>query len=100
MIARKLRRDATNVEQRLWRALRTASPIWKFRRQHPIGRRIVDFACPAQKLAIELDGSQHADRQEEMPRVLLNLPRMAIVSFDSGTTRSSKTWTVLSRSSS
>ena len=63
-IARRLRRDATKVEQRLWRALRTTCPAWKFRRQHPVGRRIVDFACPARKLAIELDGSQHADQQE------------------------------------
>ena len=32
---------------------------WKFRRQHPTGRRIVDLACPARKLVIELDGGQH-----------------------------------------
>jgi very-short-patch-repair endonuclease len=35
-----------------------------FRRQHPVGRRIVDFACPERKLAIELDGGQHADRHD------------------------------------
>jgi very-short-patch-repair endonuclease len=29
-----------------------------------VGRWIVDFACPERKLAIELDGGQHADRQE------------------------------------
>jgi very-short-patch-repair endonuclease len=33
----------------------------KFRRQHPVGRYIVDFYCPALKLAIELDGRQHAE---------------------------------------
>ncbi len=64
LIARRLRRDSTEVEKRLWRALRTMYPQWKFRRQHPVGRRITDFACPASKLAIELDGGQHADRQE------------------------------------
>lgn len=31
-----------------------------FRRQHPIGRDIVDFFCPAAKLIVEIDGEQHA----------------------------------------
>ncbi|HUH83072.1 MAG TPA: endonuclease domain-containing protein [Stellaceae bacterium] len=48
----------------LWRALRERCPAWKFRRQHPLATRIADFACPARKLVIELDGGQHADRQE------------------------------------
>jgi very-short-patch-repair endonuclease len=58
--ARRLRRDSTDAEQRLWYALRAKCGPWKFRRQHPIGQRVVDFACPARKLAIEIDGSQHA----------------------------------------
>ena len=57
--ARKLRRDAIDVERRLWHALRASALPWKLRRQHPIGRRTVDFACPHCKLAIELDGGQH-----------------------------------------
>ena len=63
-IARLLRRDATDVERILWYALRDKLVFWKFRRQHPVGRRIVDFACPERKLAIELDGGQHAERVE------------------------------------
>jgi very-short-patch-repair endonuclease len=62
--ARRLRRDATEVERRLWQALR-ALPGHRFRRQHPIGPYIVDFACPGTKLAIELDGGQHALREAE-----------------------------------
>ena len=49
----------------LWRALRENPPGQKFRRQHPIGRYIADFACPAYRLVIELDGSQHAKRNED-----------------------------------
>jgi hydrogenase maturation protease len=64
LIARKLRRDATEVERRLWRALGNSGTTWKFRRQHPIGGRVVDFACPACKLAIELDGGQHDEQQQ------------------------------------
>jgi very-short-patch-repair endonuclease len=60
VIARNLRRNATDAEHILWHALRTRAAPWKFRRQHPIGRFIADFACPARKLVVELDGGQHA----------------------------------------
>jgi len=64
-IARRLRRDATNAEQLLWRALREANLPWKFRRQHPIGTHIADFACPELKLVIEIDGGQHTEQQQD-----------------------------------
>jgi very-short-patch-repair endonuclease len=63
LLARRLRRDATEVERRMWQLLRSrALAGWKFRRQHPIERYVADFACPAAKLVIELDGGQHAER--------------------------------------
>ena len=59
--ARRLRVDATDVERRLWQKLRSAQIDGaSFRRQHPAGRYILDFYCPALQLAIELDGGQHA----------------------------------------
>ncbi len=58
--ARALRRDATEAEKTLWQALRALSLPVKVRRQHPIGRYVVDFAVPACKLVIEIDGGQHA----------------------------------------
>jgi len=63
-LARSLRRRATDAERRLWWALREGLPAYRFRRQHPVGRYIVDFACPAHKLAVEIDGSQHMLHQE------------------------------------
>jgi very-short-patch-repair endonuclease len=50
----------TEAEKRLWRELRELGLPRRFRGQHPIGRHIVDFACPAAKLVIKLDGGQHA----------------------------------------
>jgi len=61
VIARRLRAASTGPEHILWHALRERLPLYKFRRQHPIGNRIADFACPEKKLVIELDGSQHAE---------------------------------------
>jgi very-short-patch-repair endonuclease len=61
-LARKLRRDETDVERRLWHRLKTGQICdARFRRQHPAGRYILDFYCPALALAVELDGGQHAD---------------------------------------
>jgi very-short-patch-repair endonuclease len=60
--ARLLRAGMTDSERRLWSRLRREQLGVKFRRQHPLGHFIADFACLAPKLVIELDGSQHADQ--------------------------------------
>ena len=58
--ARHFRRNSTLAENRLWRRLRNRKAAGlKFRGQHPIGARVVDFFCEEAKLAIELDGSGH-----------------------------------------
>jgi BirA family biotin operon repressor/biotin-[acetyl-CoA-carboxylase] ligase len=57
--ARSLRRDMTDSERRLWSGLRGEKLGAKFRRQHPLGPYIADFACLDPKLIVELDGSQH-----------------------------------------
>ena len=57
--ARQLRRDMTDSERKLWSGLRREQLGVKFRRQHPVGNYIADFACLAPKLIVELDGSQH-----------------------------------------
>jgi very-short-patch-repair endonuclease len=58
--AQALRKRATRAEKRLWSRLRGRQLAnLKFRRQHPIGSRTVDFFCDEAKIAIELDGSGH-----------------------------------------
>jgi very-short-patch-repair endonuclease len=61
--ARLLRAGMTDVERMLWRSLRGKQVAnFRFRRQHPIGKYIADFACIERKLLIELDGGQHQDQ--------------------------------------
>ena len=62
--ARLLRRDSTDVEKRLWRALREKLPDAKWRRQMPIGPYFAYLTCFASRLVVELDDGQHADARE------------------------------------
>ena len=58
--ARSLRRNSTDAEKRLWSRLRDRQVAGlKFRRQHPVENRIIDFFCVEIKLGIELDGGRH-----------------------------------------
>jgi very-short-patch-repair endonuclease len=61
--ARSLRSNMTDVERILWRAIRGRQLHGnRFRRQHPIGPYIADFACLEKKCVIELDGGQHQNQ--------------------------------------
>jgi len=60
--ARRLRKDATDAEAKLWHHLwRIPIEGTHFRRQVPIGPSFADFACHQIGLIIELDGAQHAE---------------------------------------
>ncbi len=55
----------TDAEQKLWQHLRGGQlGGLKFRRQHPIPPYIADFCCVAEKLIVELDGSQHSEQTD------------------------------------
>jgi very-short-patch-repair endonuclease len=60
--ARRLRREMTWSEQRIWAMLskRQCAGL-RFRRQAPMGQYIVDFYCPSCRLLIEIDGSIHEE---------------------------------------
>ena len=61
--AKALRQRQTDAEGLLWHYLRRKQlGGYKFRRQQPIGPYVADFACMSEKLLVELDGGQHAER--------------------------------------
>jgi very-short-patch-repair endonuclease len=63
--AREMRREPTEPERRLWQKVRRKQLNgYKFRRQHPIGRFILDFYCHEARLVVELDGESHAFQEE------------------------------------
>ena len=63
--ARALRESQTSAEAKLWQALRNRRLAhWKFRRQHPIDRYVVDFASLDGKVIVEVDGVTHSEPAE------------------------------------
>jgi very-short-patch-repair endonuclease len=68
-VARKLRRQRTEAEERLWYHLRGRRlGGYKFRLQRPIGPFVADFCCEGARLVVEVDGGQHADSPEDVDR--------------------------------
>jgi very-short-patch-repair endonuclease len=63
LIATELRCSLTPSEAALWRLINAGKTGAWFRRQVVIGRFIVDFAAPAARLAIEVDGKYHSRRR-------------------------------------
>jgi len=58
---RSLRKNATDAERKLWSILRSRQMAgFRFCRQYSVGPYILDFYCPERRLAIEVDGGQHA----------------------------------------
>lgn len=61
-----MRKEPSRAEEKLWSLLRDRRLIKrKFRRQYPAGPWVVDFACPAIRLAIEVDGPSHDDANQQ-----------------------------------
>ncbi len=68
-LARKLRKNQTPQERKLWWNLGRANLGSKFRRQYLIDDKyIADFVCLERKVIIEIDGSQHAESTEDRKR--------------------------------
>ena len=62
-IRKTLRKSMPKGEVVLWNKLKHSQMGYKFRRQHGIGKYMVDFYCPQLKLVIEIDGGTHESNQ-------------------------------------
>src|SRR5260221_9778649 len=66
---RENRKNPTEAEEKLWQEVRDKKLGFKIRRQHAIGRFIVDFVCIEKKLVVEVDGPIHeAQKREDRER--------------------------------
>ena len=82
--ARRLRREMTPHERKLWYLFLRKYPV-KIYKQRIIGRFIVDFYCASAKLVIEVDGSQHYEPQgmayDEERSAFLSALDLAVLRF-------------------
>ena len=81
-----LRNNSTPAEIRLWTYIKHKQLLSrKFRRQHSIDNFILDFYCPAENLAIELDGGYHnTPKQSEKDKerdLILKSYRIKVLRF-------------------
>src|SRR5215471_8665777 len=66
---RKLRRNSTDAEMKLWFAVRDRRLAgFKFVRQKSFGPYVVDFLCRDHNLVVEVDGGQHAESESDKVR--------------------------------
>ncbi len=83
-----MRQEPTRAENALWERLRNRQILgFKFRRQHPIDRFIVDFCCTEAGLVIEVDGPIHDRKEEEDTERQKRLEQlnMRVIRFDNET---------------
>ncbi len=83
--ARRLRKEMTIAEAKIWSRLRNNLLGAKVRRQVPIGKYILDFYCVKARLCIEIDGSQHYAeeglRKDEIRDKYLNSEGIEVLRF-------------------
>lgn len=84
---KELRNHLTPAEAKLWNLLKQSQLAGrKFRRQHSVGYYILDFYCPSERLAIELDGAVHdteGTQEYDCERDLfLNYYRIKVLRFE------------------
>ncbi len=63
---RQLRNRSTTEEKLLWNKLRMKKLGYKFVRQYSVAGYVIDFYCPAKRLAIEIDGGYHLTKSQQI----------------------------------
>jgi very-short-patch-repair endonuclease len=84
---KNLRNNSTSAEATLWRYLKNKQLDGRrFRRQFSVGNYILDFYCPSEKLAIELDGQEHYEgyglEQDKKRTTYLNSLNINVLRFE------------------
>ena len=80
--SRRLRRNATDAERKLWSVLRSRQHNgFKFRKQVEIDGFIVDFLCPKKRLIIEVDGGQHTPERDARRTAYLESQGFRLIRF-------------------
>ncbi|GAB6111929.1 endonuclease domain-containing protein [Desulfomicrobium salsuginis] len=84
---RELRKHLTPAEAKLWTHIKSSQLEGrKFRRQHSVGRYILDFYCPQERLAVELDGEVHSfvsAQERDLERdIFLNTQGIKVLRFE------------------
>ena len=80
--ARRLRREATDVERRFWLAVRDRRlDGFKFRRQATVGPFVADFLCVERRLIVKLDGGQHGDEADRRRQAWLEAQGYTVLRF-------------------
>lgn len=83
-----LRNNSTSAEATLWKYLKGSKLEGrKFRRQHSIENYILDFYCPSERIAIELDGQEHFTgyglvKDEERDNFLRDKMKVKVLRFE------------------
>ena len=81
-IAKILRKRLTNAERILWRHLRAKQlEGFKFRRQEPIGKYVVDFVSYERRIIVEVDGGQHCVKKDGNRDIWFEVQRYKVLRF-------------------
>jgi very-short-patch-repair endonuclease len=80
--ARVLRRTMTDAERKLWLSLRGRQLDGaKFRRQHPLGRYVLDFYCEESRLVVGVDGGHHTPERDAVRTEWLEAHGCRVIRF-------------------